>query len=254
MTTQQESRFDLIGASYEEAISRFPAARSDEKWLLDKLRLQPKDVVLEFTAGSGYLTLMLAKKAGKVVAQDISSVMLKLSENKAKKEGVSNISYYHEEDPDWPGLEPNSFDKAVCLGGFHHIPDQVRAVQNAFRLLKPGGILVVGDFADCSNIQKYFDEAVHKHTDNGHKGLFLTTSRMINIGRICEFSETVAERIDVPFIFSSEQEIGLFYQLVHALRQTQEEALADIKRYMGIKKEGNQLIVPMDYVYALYRK
>jgi ubiquinone/menaquinone biosynthesis C-methylase UbiE len=254
MTTQQKSRFDLIGATYEEAISRFPTARTDEKWLLDKLRLQSGDVVLEFTAGSGYLTLMLAKKAGKVVAQDISPVMLKLSENKAKKAGISNISYYHDEDPGWSGLEPNSFDKAVCLGGFHHIPDQVRALQNAFRVLKPGGILVVGDFADCSQVQKYFDEEVHKHTDGGHRGLFLTTSRMINIGRICEFSEIAAEKTEVPFIFSSEQEIGLFYQLVHALRQTQEEALLDIKRYMGIKKEGNQLIVPMDYIYAFYRK
>jgi len=250
----KKSRFDLIAASYEEAISRCPSARTDERWLLEKLQLEPNDTILEFTAGSGYLTLMLAKKAGKVVAQDISSAMLELSANKAKKEGLSNIVYYHEENPDWPKLKPNSFDKAVCLGGFHHIKDQVRAVQNAHRVLKRGGILVVGDFADCSQVQIYFDEVVHKHTATGHKGLFLTTSRMINIGRICEFTEMSSEKIDVPFVFSSEEEIGLFYQLVHDLKQTREEALEDIKRYMGIKEEGDQLVFPMDYVYAFYRK
>jgi ubiquinone/menaquinone biosynthesis C-methylase UbiE len=250
----KKSRFDIIAASYEEAISRCPASRTDEKWLLDKLDLKPDERVLEFTAGSGYLTMMLANKAKEVVAQDISSVMFEISKRKAAKANLTNISYYLENDPDWPKIEANSFHKAVCLGGFHHINDQVRAIQNARRALRPGGILVVGDFADCSETQRYFDEVIHERTTTGHRGLFLTVSRMINIGRVCKFREIASERVDVPFIFSSEKEVGDFYQLVHALKQTREEVLEDVKNYMGVDRKGDKFIVPMDYVYALYKK
>jgi ubiquinone/menaquinone biosynthesis C-methylase UbiE len=250
----KKSRFDLIASSYEEAIRRCPDARTDEKWIIEKLDLKPDDRVFEFAAGTGYLTLKIAPLVREIVAQDISSVTLEISRRKAEELNIRNITYYHELDPKWPKAADESFDKVVCLGGFHHIYDQVGAVQNAYRIMKKGAILVIGDFADCSPVQRYFDEVIHEHTATGHKGLFLTKSRMINIGRICDFSETHVERVDVPFIFSSEQEIGLFYQLVHALKQTQEEVLQDIKRYMGIKKEGEKYIVPMAYVYAYYKK
>lgn len=250
----KKSRFDLIASSYEEAIKRCPNARTDEKWIIDKLDLNAEDRVFEFAAGTGYLTLKIAPMVKEIVAQDISSITLEISRRKAEGSAINNITYYHELDPQWPKVGDESFDKVVCLGGFHHIFDQVGAVKNAHRILKKDGILVIGDFADCSPVQRYFDEVIHEHTATGHRGLFLTTSRMINIGRICDSSEMHAERIQVPFIFSSEDEIGLFYQLVHALKQTQEEVLNDIKRYMGIQKEENKYIVPMDYVYAFYKK
>ncbi len=250
----KKSRFDLIASSYEEAIKRCPNARTDEEWIIEKLDLSNEDRVFEFAAGTGYLTLKVAPKVKELVAQDISSVTLEISRRKAEELGLKNIKYYHELDSKWPKAQDSSFDKVVCLGGFHHIFDQVSAVQNAHRILKKGGIVVIGDFADCSPVQRYFDEVIHENTATGHKGLFLTKSRMINIGRICDSSEVHVERIKVPFLFSSEDEIGLFYQLVHALKQTQEEVLEDVKRYMGIEKEGNKYIVPMDYVYAFYRK
>jgi len=250
----KKSRFDLIASSYEEAIKRCPNARTDEKWIIDKLDPSINDRIFEFAAGTGYLTLKIAPQVKEIVAQDISSITLEISKRKAEKMSIKNITYYHELDSQWPKAEDESFDKVVCLGGFHHIFDQVGAVKNAHRILKKDGILVIGDFADCSAVQRYFDEVIHEHTATGHKGLFLTKSRMINIGRICDSSEIHVERIQVPFIFSSEEEIGLFYQLVHALKQTQEEVLEDIKRYMGIQKEGSKYIVPMDYVYAFYRK
>ena len=250
----KDSRFDVIASSYEEAINKCPHARTDERWIIERLELRPEDKVFEFAAGTGYLTLKIAPKVKEIVAQDVSLPTLEISKKKAEQMNIKNITYYHETDPNWPKAEDESFDKAVCLGGFHHIYDQVEAVQNAYRILKKGGILVIGDFADCSPVQRYFDEVIHEHTDTGHKGLFLTKSRMINIGRICGFSDTYVERIDVPFIFFSEEEIGYFYQKVHALNQTQEEVLNDIKRYMGIKKEGDRYIVPMAYVYARYVK
>ncbi len=250
----KKSRFDLIASSYEEAIKRCPNARTDEKWIIERLSPRRNDRVFEFAAGTGYLTLKIAPMVREMVAQDISSITLEISRRKADEMNIKNITYYHEMDPQWPKAEDESFDKVVCLGGFHHIFDQVGAVKNAHRILKKGGILVVGDFADCSAVQRYFDEVIHEHTATGHKGLFLTRSRMINIGRICDSSEIYAERMQVPFIFSSEEEVALFYQLVHALKQTPEEVLSDVKKYMGVQKEGNRYIVPMDYIYAFYRK
>jgi tRNA A58 N-methylase Trm61 len=56
----KKSRFDLIASSYEEAIKRCPNARTDEKWIIEKLDLSPEDEIFEFAAGTGYLTLKIA--------------------------------------------------------------------------------------------------------------------------------------------------------------------------------------------------
>jgi ubiquinone/menaquinone biosynthesis C-methylase UbiE len=43
------------------------------------------------------------------------------------------------EDPDFP---PDSFDRVLVFAGLHHLPDEVRAIRNAYTLLRPGGIFM----------------------------------------------------------------------------------------------------------------
>ena len=249
-----KTRFDIIGKSYEASVQKFPEARTDDIWLIKNLKVKPNDKILEFTAGTGYLTVRLAEliPKGELVAQDISPIMLSFNKKKCRK--FKNVSFYLEKKENYPRLKNNYFDKAVCLGGFHHIEDQVSVVKTVYNKLKKGGILCVGDFADESPVQEYFDESINVLTSTGHKGLFLSVSRMINIGRWAGFRKIDAIKTKVPFWFKNEDEIGDFYQLVHGLDQKPKETLKDIRRYMGVKRKGNRLFVPMDYVYARYVK
>ncbi len=248
------TRFDIIANTYEAALQKYPEARTDANWLIKNLEIKENDKILEFTAGTGFLTqkMALLNPKGFLVTQDISPIMLSFNRKKCKK--YPNVNFYCEKNSSFPKIKNNYFNKAVCLGGFHHLEDPTTVLKTIHSKIKKKGICCIGDFADNSSVQKYFDERIHKLTSTGHKGLFLTISRMINLGRFTGFNAAEAINIKVPFIFNSEKEIGEFYNLVHGLNENATDTLKDIKNYMGIKKVGDRLIVPMDYVYAKYIK
>lgn len=248
------NRFNLIAKNYEEAMTTFPDARTDYVWLLDKLRLKNNDRVLEISAGTGFLTEKILDiiKSGELYAQDVSKIALEI--NKKKNRTKKGIRYYLSSDPELTKLQNNYFDKAICLGGFHHIEEQSKILKSIFKKLKVGGIFCIGDFADCSAVQEYFDNVVHKHTKTGHKGLFLTRSRMINLGRISGFTSLEVVRTKVPFIFTSKKNAGRFYKMVHDLDCSVHDSLLFLQKYMGLKQKRKKVIVPMDYIYVKYKK
>jgi len=249
-----ETRFDIMGSSFELAMKHYPNARTDEKWLLDNLDLQSDDTILEISAGTGFFTRRIAQivQNGSIVAQDVAEVVLEL--NQIKNKEFSNIEYYVEENMDFPKLKNESFSKIVLLGGVHHIEEQVKAFRTVHRLLKPGGVFCVADFVDESSIQRYFDDIIDKHTDTGHAGYFASYSNMINLARFAGFNDCVAERLDVPYLFDKESDIGHFYKMLHAIKLEPEQIEQDIKEYFDIKTIDNKVAVMMPYIYAKYTK
>ena len=62
------------------------------KKLLEKIKLDPSDTVLDIGCGSGNITIPLAQKARSVTAIDISRKMLQLLEENAVENGLNNIN------------------------------------------------------------------------------------------------------------------------------------------------------------------
>ena len=62
------------------------------KRLLEKIKLEPGDTVLDIGCGSGNITIPLARKAKNITALDISKKMLYLLEEDALKNGLNNIN------------------------------------------------------------------------------------------------------------------------------------------------------------------
>ena len=251
-----ETRFDVIGKSYEKALELYPQARTDAEDILKLLDLQGSETVLEISCGSGYLSMQLSPllKEGNLIAQDVSPIMMELNQQKVKERKLKNVHFYRDENMALPELEDSSIDKAVCLGGFHHIEEPVKLFRTIRRVLRKGGVFVVGDFADHSPIQRYFDERIHLLTDTGHQGLFLTESQMVNFARFSNLNVVSLERKIAPFYFQSKNDVGIFYQLVHLLQQSPAETEKEVGDYMGIKQENGRFVVPMDYIYAKYQK
>lgn len=249
-TNVDDSRFNIIASSYEHAIAMFPEARNDAGWLMENLDIQNGDIVLEISAGTGFLTEKIAQKNpnGIVYAQDIAPKTLNI--NREKCSSYKCIVYTTELET----VRHESCDKAVSLGGWHHMEDQIGITKSALTKLKKGGIFCVGDFVDDSSIQRYFDEVVDRITVTGHQGLFASKSRMINIGRFAQTSKTEVEIFNVPFRFDTENEIGEFFQKVFALDVTPAETYESITRYFEIKPEGGQVTVMVPYIYTKFTK
>jgi ubiquinone/menaquinone biosynthesis C-methylase UbiE len=102
--------------------------------------------VADLGAGTGQLTIPLARRAGRVWAVDISPGMLERLLAQAREMEIENITPIESsiESVDFP---VGSLDLVVSNYALHHLTDQdkQRVVMRAAQWLKPGGQLVIGD-------------------------------------------------------------------------------------------------------------
>ena len=101
-------------------------------------------IVADLGAGEGTLAQLLAQRADKVIAVDISPKMVAFGQELARINGLNNLEF-RIGDIEEPPIEANSLDLAVLSQALHHAANPQRAIDAAARILKPGGRLIVLD-------------------------------------------------------------------------------------------------------------
>ena len=113
------------------------------------LPLTNEMTIADFGCGSGYFSLALAKAlkpSGRVIALDIWKPALETLEFRAKLEGLFNIietKWANLEIPKGSGLPNNSCDLVFMSNILFQVKDKKVIIEEAKRVLKPGGYLVV---------------------------------------------------------------------------------------------------------------
>jgi ubiquinone/menaquinone biosynthesis C-methylase UbiE len=104
-----------------------------------RLEATPGTRVLETACGTGIVTERLAARLagrGTLVATDLNAPMLAYARTKlAGAEGVT----WKEADATSLPFEDRVFDAVVCQFGLMFFPDKARGIREAWRVLKPGG-------------------------------------------------------------------------------------------------------------------
>lgn len=114
--------------------------------VLNEAGIAPGDRVVDLGSGTGLLALAAAEHAGQVVAIDVSAPMLQRLAERAAERGFTNVELVHGDIRRLP-LPDESADVVVSCYAFHHLVDDGKelAAAEAFRVLRPGGRLVVAD-------------------------------------------------------------------------------------------------------------
>jgi SAM-dependent methyltransferase len=111
------------------------------------LDAKPGERLLEVGPGTGYYTLPVAKwlePSGVVEIVDVQREMLDHTLRRAAEAGRQNI-FAHQADARRLPFEDGSFDGALLVTVLGEIPDQVAALCELRRVLKPSGRVVVGE-------------------------------------------------------------------------------------------------------------
>ena len=109
-------------------------------------RLTPEGAkVLDCAAGTGELTFAAAKKAESVLCTDLSRNMLRTAQRKARAFGADNVEFaerniFDLQDPD------NTYDVVIAGNVLHLLSNPQGAVRELYRVLKPGGKLLLPTF------------------------------------------------------------------------------------------------------------
>lgn len=133
--------------------------------------------VLEVAAGTGLLTVALARTAGEVIATDYAASMVTALEAKVRANGLTNVSC---EQADLFALrfEPRSFDAVVAANVLHLVPDLPRAVAALRRVLKPGGRLIAPTYCHDETALSWIASRVLAITGfPGHRRFTVTSLR-----------------------------------------------------------------------------
>ncbi|MCF8095240.1 MAG: methyltransferase domain-containing protein [Desulfobacteraceae bacterium] len=105
------------------------------------------EAVLDIGCGAGVDTMIAALitgPSGKSVVVDIVDKMLQRAETNLKLMGLENVAFYKASGEDLP-FKNNKFDAVISNGAINLIPDKHAAIQEIFRILKPGGRLMIAD-------------------------------------------------------------------------------------------------------------
>ncbi len=111
------------------------------------LRLVPAITVADLGAGEGLVSQLLARRAERVWCIDNSPKMVEVGTELAKKNGLANLTYKLGDIESVP-LPDKSVDLAILSQALHHASHPQTAVNEAHRILKPGGQLLVLDLKE----------------------------------------------------------------------------------------------------------
>jgi len=98
--------------------------------------------VLEMGVGTGRFTTMLAAEGAEVVGFDISASMVRIAGDKLKQEKLEGNSDLLVADATKLPFRDCSFDGALCINVFSHIPNYRASLREVARVLKPGGFII----------------------------------------------------------------------------------------------------------------
>jgi ubiquinone/menaquinone biosynthesis C-methylase UbiE/DNA-binding MarR family transcriptional regulator len=156
-------RQDRMRSYFDELAGKFGKhyvpGRSWEGLAETLLKLLPPMVIADLGAGEGTFSQLLAQRAKKVIAIDNSEKMVEYGAELARKHGVKNLTY-RKGDIEAVPIRDAAVDLAFFSQALHHAQHPERAVAEAWRILKPGGRIVVLDL-----LRHHHEEAREMYAD-----------------------------------------------------------------------------------------
>jgi ArsR family transcriptional regulator len=143
-----ERRRDKVREYFDEMAGKFGRnyvpGRSWKGLAETLLDLLPPLVIADLGAGEGAFSQLLARRAKRVIAVDNSARMVEFGSKLAEQNGITNLEY-RLGDLESPPIRSAAVDLAFFSQSLHHAPHPEKAIEEAYRILKPGGRVVVLD-------------------------------------------------------------------------------------------------------------
>jgi len=183
--------FDFLAPHYENYIHP-----KDPRKMWDLLDLPTSGAMLDAGGGTGRVAQFMSSKAYPVVVADLSFRMLAEAH---RKDGLCPVCSPSETLP----FADESFVRIIMVDALHHVCDQRRTARELWRVLQPGGILIIEEpdvrrfrvklialgeklalmrshFMSAERIAALFDdEDAHVHVETGDFEVYVVVGKFV---------------------------------------------------------------------------
>lgn len=156
-----QSYFGRVAEDWDDLRSLHYSEADIEQAVLAAAGPGPFDLVLDFGTGTGRMLALFSARARRVEGIDLSHQMLTVARSNLSASKAANASVRHGDATSAP-YPDNCADLVIIHQVLHFLDDPARALSEASRVLKPGGRLIVVDFAP--HALEYLREShAHRH-------------------------------------------------------------------------------------------
>jgi ubiquinone/menaquinone biosynthesis C-methylase UbiE len=241
------------GDAYRNAQNRYPLAREFGLrklfWLFRQTTwgLAPNTIVVDLLGGNGTLTrgamalLSPAERPYIVTSEpcwDMVADTVRQNLPVVQQTAQSTL------------FRSSSLTVAFAGYGLHHIgrPDRPQLAAEAWRILKPGGRVVLHDFETGTATARWYSEALHAHTSTGHAFDHFSQEELRTLLSDAGFQNVRAFNVYDPFILYGPSAGDVHQALL--LHLTRMFGLAKLAQ--GIDETDSDYIERLDAVLASY--
>lgn len=130
--------------------------------LIELIELQPDMKILDAGCGMGGSSIYLAKKFNAdVTGITLSQKQVEIARQQCQLENIQNVNFKIEDALSLQSFADNSFDIVWSLESCEQFYDKDLFIEQAFRVLKPGGKLMLATW--CSDQEEYQGELAQRY-------------------------------------------------------------------------------------------
>ena len=141
--TLSRKHFDRQAAEYDQRDTYYYSqnGKISCRDIAQQIRTVPYEALLDVGCGTGFLLdLLVVQKAARYRGLDLSEEMIRVAKGKAIP-GAEFVAGSADKLP----YPDESFDIVTCSQSFHHYPYPEKAMREAWRVLKNGGLYILSD-------------------------------------------------------------------------------------------------------------
>lgn len=144
--------FHSVAGSYDlmNDVMSFGIHRLWKRFTMAQSGVRPGQRVADVAGGTGDLAIQLAQRvgtAGQVIVADINASMLDIGRGRLADRGVAGNVLFVQADAECLPFPENYFDCLTIAFGLRNVTRKPQALASMFRILKPGGRLLVLEFS-----------------------------------------------------------------------------------------------------------
>ncbi|CAG7654427.1 class I SAM-dependent methyltransferase [Paenibacillus allorhizosphaerae] len=234
---------EQFGKNAQEYVeSPIHSSRDDLEILEAWVKAEKPAAALDIATGGGHAANTAAPWVGQMTALDLTPEILKAAETYIAGKGHSNVSFVLGDAESLP-FASETFELAMCRIAAHHFPDVDAFLNEALRVIKPGGCLLLLDNVapEAAALDELYND-IEKRRDPSHARAWKKSEWIRKVETAGLETEQLLQ-FQKTFQFESWcQRMKFAGEPKEALESLMLGQPSDVRRALGVQTEDGKLV------------